>query len=323
MIKLEDVHAARQRVLPYIRRTPLEKSQTLSRMLGTNVYLKYELFQKTGSFKPRGAFNQMLALDPSGRKKGVVAVSGGNFAQGVAYAGQVLGVSTLICMPAYTPQNYIEATKAYGAEVEIAPTIADVFEQAEEHHRRGKSFLHPYDDPAMMAGNGSAGLEILEDLPQATDVFISVGGGGLLGGMMTALKGVKPEIRIWSVETEGAEALGEALRAGKVVQVQITSLAKTLGGPYVAADTLQLAQQHLQEHIIVSDKGAFFAQRTLLERCKVLTELAASCTLAAAEKVRGSFQPDDHVVLLLCGGNVSLDNLIEYRQLLGVNAGKG
>jgi threonine dehydratase len=316
MIILEDVYAARQRVQPYIRRTPLEKSQTLSKMLGTNVYLKYELFQKTGSFKPRGAFNQMLALEPSRREKGVVAVSGGNFAQGVAYAGQILEIPALICMPSYTPQNYLEATKAYGAQVEITESIADAFNQAEEYRLQGKGFLHPYDNPAMMAGNGTAGLEILEDLPQATDVFISVGGGGLLGGMITSLKGIKPKIRIWSVETEGAEALEQALKAGKVVQVQITSRAKTLGGPYVAADTLQLAQQHLQEHILVTDKEAFFAQRTLLERCKVLTELAASCTLAAAEKVKGSFHPDDHIVLLLCGGNVSLDNLIEYRQQL-------
>ena len=317
MITLEDVHAARQRVLPYIRRTPLEKNQTLSRMLGTNVYLKYELFQKTGSFKPRGAFNQMLQLSPSQREKGIVAVSGGNFAQGVAYAGKVLGVQTLICMPSYTPQNYLEATRSYGAEIEIGQTISDVFAQAEEHRRRGKSFLHPYDDPAMMAGNGTAGLELLEDLPEATDVFISVGGGGLLGGMITALKGVKPEIRIWSVETEGSDTLGQALKAGKVVHIQPTSLAKTLGGPYVAADTLEMAQKHLQKHTLVSDKEAFIAQRTILERCKVLTELAASCTLAAAEKARQAFKPGDHVVLLLCGGNISLDNLVEYRQLFG------
>ncbi len=317
MITIDDVHAARQRVLLYIRRTPLEKNQTLSRMLGTNVYLKYELFQKTGSFKPRGAFNQMLQLSPSQREKGIVAVSGGNFAQGVAYAGQVLDVRTLICMPAYTPQNYLEATRAYGAEVEIVPTIADAFSKTEEYQRQGKSFLHPYDDPAMMAGNGTAGLELLEDLPEATDVFISVGGGGLLGGMITALKGIKPEIRIWSVETEGADTLGQALKAGKVVHIQPTSLAKTLGGPYVAADTLEMAQKHIQEHILVSDKEAFLAQRTLLERCKVLTELAASCTLAAAEKAREALHVGDHVVLLLCGGNVSLDNLIDYRQQLG------
>jgi threonine dehydratase len=314
MITLDDVYAARERVLPYIRRTPLEKSQTLSNMLGTNVYLKYELFQKTGSFKPRGAFNQMFQLSSSQLEKGVVAVSGGNFAQGVAYAGQVLGVRTLICMPSYTPQNYLDATKAYGAEVEITQTIADAFSRTEEYQRQGKGVLHPYDNPAMMAGNGTAGLELLEDLPEATDVFISVGGGGLLGGMITALKGIKPEVRIWSVETEGSDTLGQALQAGKVVHIQPTSLAKTLGGPYVASDTLELAQKHLQEHILVSDKEAFLAQRTILERCKVLTELAASCTLAAAEKVKDAFQPGDHVVLLLCGGNVSLENLIEYRQ---------
>jgi threonine dehydratase len=317
MITLEDVRAARERVQPYIHRTPTERNETLSSSLGTNVYLKYELFQKTGSFKPRGAFNQMLQLSPSQREKGIVAVSGGNFAQGVAYAGQVLGVRTLICMPAYTPQNYLDATKSYGAEIEITPSITDAFNSAEDYRRQGKSFLHPYDDPAMMAGNGTAGLELLEDFPGATDVFISVGGGGLLGGMITALKGVKPEIRIWSVETEGADTLDLALKAGKVVHIQPTSLAKTLGGPYVAEDTLLLAQKHLQEHVLISDREAFIAQRTLLERAKVLTELAASCTLAAAEKVKAAFQPGDHIVLLLCGGNVSLDNLIEYRQQLG------
>jgi threonine dehydratase len=317
MITLEDVRAARSRVQPYIRRTPMEKNDTLSSMLGTQVYLKYELFQKTGSFKPRGAFNQMLQLSPSQREKGVVAVSGGNFAQGVAYAGKVLGVRTLICMPAYTPQNYLDATKSYGAEIEIGATIADVFTQAEEHRRQGKSFLHPYDDPIMMAGNGTAGLEILEDLPEATDVFISVGGGGLLSGMITALKGIKPEIRVWSVETEGADTLDQALKAGEVVHIQPTSLAKTLGGSYVAEDALLLAQKHLQEHVLVSDREAIITQGTLLERGKVLTELAASCTLAAAEKVKAAFQPGDHIVLLLCGGNVSLDNLIEYRQQLG------
>jgi threonine dehydratase len=252
MITLEDVHAARGRVQPYIRRTPTERNETLSRSLGTNVYLKYELFQKTGSFKPRGAFNQMLQLSPSQREKGVVAVSGGNFAQGVAYAGKVLGVRTLICMPAYTPQNYLDATKSYGAEIEIGATIADVFTQAEEHQRQGKSFLHPYDDPIMMAGNGTAGLEMLEDLPEATDVFISVGGGGLLGGMITALKGIKPEIRIWSVETEGADTLDLALKAGKVVHIQPTSLAKTLGGSYVAEDALlSWPRNTLQEHVLV------------------------------------------------------------------------
>ncbi len=314
MIELGDIQEARQRIAPYVRRTPLERNTTLSQRLGTNVYLKMELFQKTGSFKPRGAFNQMLQLNPEQRRKGVVAVSGGNFAQGVAYAGKVLGIQTLICMPEYTPQNYLDATRSYGAEIELAPTITETFERAKAHQQQGRCFLHPYDDPHMMAGNGTIGLELLEDLPEMTDVFISVGGGGLIAGNIVAIKALKPEARIWAVETEGADTLGQALQAGKVVRIQPTSLAKTLGGPYVAEDTLTLAQKHLEQYILVSDREAYQAQVTLLERAKLVTELAASCTLAAAARVKDIFEKTDQVVLLLCGGNTSLDNLVEYHQ---------
>lgn len=312
MITLRDIQEARRQIEPYVKRTRLERNHTLSQKLGTNIYLKMELFQKTGSFKPRGAFNQILQLNPEQRQNGVVAVSGGNFAQGVAYAGQVLGIQTLICMPAYTPKNYIEATKAYGAEVELAGTIAETFELAKSYQQQGRGFLHPYDNPFMMAGNGTIGLELLEDLPEMTDVFISVGGGGLIAGNIVAIKALKPEVRIWAVETEGADTLGQALRAGKVVQIQPTSLAKTLGGPHVAQDALTLAQRYLQQHILVSDREAFQSQVFLLERAKLVTELAASCTLAAAGRVKDTFRETDHVVLLLCGGNTSLDNLVEY-----------
>jgi threonine dehydratase len=313
MFSFQDVQDARRRTASYIRRTPLYRSQTLSQQLGTNVYIKYELFQKTGSFKPRGAFNQILQLRQAQRDNGVVAVSGGNFAQAVAYAGQVLGIQTLIIMPAYTPNNYIEATKSYGAQVELAPGLPEAFEMAHTYRQQGMAALHPYDHPAMLAGNGSLGLEILEDLPEMTDVFISIGGGGLIAGMMVAIKSVKPQVHIWGVETEGADTMGQALRAGKVVQIKPTSLAKTLGAPYVAEDALILAQKYLEGHILVSDREAILAEIFLLERLKVLTELAASCTLAAARSLEGSFTEKDHVVLLLCGGNTSLDSLVDFR----------
>jgi len=316
MITLQDILEARGLVSPYVRRTTLERQDSLSRRLGTNVYLKLELFQKTGSFKPRGAFNQVLHLTPEQRGRGVVAVSGGNFAQGAAYAGRVLGVRTLVCMPAYTPKNYIAATQSYGAEVELAPTFPEVFTMAQAYQDEGMSLLHPYDNRYQMAGNGVIGLELLDDLPEMTDVFISIGGGGLIAGIMAAIKSLKPQVRIWGVETEGSETLGEALRLGKVVQIHPTSLAKTLGGPYIAEDTLLLAQQHLEGYVLVSDREAFDALLYLMERAKVITELAASCTLAAAERVKDSFSPDDHVVLLLCGGNTSLENLMEYHRLL-------
>lgn len=318
MITVQDVQDARRRIEPYVRRTPLERNDTLSKKLGSNIYLKLELFQKTGSFKPRGAFNQILQLSQQERDKGAVAISGGNFAQGVAYAGQVLGMRTIICMPDYTPRNYIQATQAYGAEVLLSPTFAETIELAQSYQRRGFSFLHAWDNPNQMAGNGTLGLELLEDLPELTDLIISIGGGGLIAGIIVAIKALKPGVRIWGVETEGADTMGQALKAGKVVQIQPTSLAKTLSAPYVAEDALLLTQKHLEKYILVTDGEAFDAQLFLLERAKVITELAASCTLAAAEQISGAFEKNNHVILLLCGGNASLDNLMEYhRQLRG------
>lgn len=319
MISLQDVQDARRRIEPYVRKTPLERNSTLSQRLGANVYLKLEIFQKTGSFKPRGAFNQILQLSREQREKGVVAVSGGNFAQGVAYAGQVLGVHTLICMPGYTPKNYIEATKSYGADVELAPTYPEAQELAQSYQRQGLTFLHPYDNPNQMAGNGTIGLELLEDLPELTDVIISIGGGGLIAGIMVAIKAIKPDVRIWGVETEGSDTMGQALKAGKVVQITPMSLAKTLGAPAVSKDALRLAQKYLERHILVSDKEAYEAELFLLGHAKVITELAASCTLAAADRLNGTFGKKDHVVLLLCGGNASLDNLMDYHHQLGFN----
>ena len=319
MITLQDVQEARRRIEPYVRRTPLERNSSLSQRLGTNVYLKLEIFQKTGSFKPRGAFNQVLQLTQGQRDKGVVAVSGGNFAQGVAYAGQVLGVHTLICMPGYTPRNYIEATQAYGADVKLSPTYLEAQALAQSYQRQWLTFLHPYDNPNQMAGNGTIGLELLEDLPGLTDVIISIGGGGLIAGIIIAIKAIKPEVRIWGVETEGSDTMGQALKAGKVVQITPTSLAKTLGAPVIAQDALLLAQKYLERHILVSDKDAFEAGLFLMERAKVITELAASCTLAPADRLNGGFSKRDQVVLLLCGGNASLDNLMDYHQQLGFN----
>jgi threonine dehydratase len=317
MITVDDVRRAQARIAPYIRRTQTVSSATLSERLGTNVYLKLELFQKTGSFKPRGAFNKMLKHLEAAKAHGVVAVSGGNFAQGVAYAGHVLGVRTRILMPDYTPKNYLDATKSYGAEIELFPDIKSAFEAAEAYKGQGWQSFHPFDDPEVMEGYGTIGLELVEDIRRLTDVIVSVGGGGLMSGTTVAIKGLRPEVRVWSVETEGADALGQALQAGQVVHIQPTSLAKTLGAPYVAADALTVVQQHIAQHIVVSDREAYEAERFLLERAKVLTELAASCTLAAADRIRDKLTADGHLALILCGGNVSLDSLAEYSRLFG------
>jgi len=317
MISVDDVRNAGIQIRPYVKRTELERNTTLSHELHTNVYLKLELFQRTGSFKPRGAFNQILQLTPEERKNGVVGVSGGNFAQGMALAGRELDTQAIVCMPEYTPRNYIEATRSYGAKVELSPTVSEAFSRAEQMKKKGWNLLHPFDNPFQMAGAGTIGLEILEDLPSLTDIIISIGGGGLIAGITVAIKSLKPEINIWGVETEGSDTMGQALSAGKVVHITPKSLAKTLGSPYVAKDALILMQEHLKQHVLVSDKEAFEAGEFLLERAKLNTELAASCTLAAARRIKDSFGENDHIVLLICGGNNSLDNWVEYRRLFG------
>ena len=316
-IDVSDVRTARSRITPYVRRTPLERSTTLSRMLGTNVYLKYELFQNTGSFKPRGAFNTMLSLSDEQRSAGVVGVSGGNFAQGMAYAGQTLGVDTLVLMPETTPTNYVDATRGYGAAVEFEPTIDTLFAAAEERSKAGRTLMHPFDHPAMMAGNGTIGLEIVEDVPDVTDVFVSVGGGGLLSGVLTAVKGTAPQARVWAVETEGADVLARSLQAGEQIRMTPTSRAKTLGSPYAAQTAIDLADQLAAPPIVVSDEAAFRAMVTIIERTKVVPELAASCTLAAAETLADRFGSEDRVVLLMCGGNVSVADIAEMRAAFG------
>ena len=315
MITLNDVKAAAEKVSSYVRRTPLWKSETLSKRLGTNVYLKMELFQKTGSFKPRGAFNQMLAREKDVLDKGAVAISGGNFAQGVAYASRVLGVDIIVCMAEDTPKNYVDATRGYSATIDFSRDIQDAFNRYNELAEQGRTALHPFDNHYQMSGAGNVALEIFEDLPEITDLVISIGGGGLISGNTVAIKGLKPQVRVWGVETEGAATMKSAMDAGKVVNIKPTSMSRTLGAPFVAQDALTIAQEHLEGLLIVSDKQAIDAQQLILERTKVLPELAASCTLAAAEKIKDRFGPDDHLVLLMCGGNESVASLLNYSKM--------
>lgn len=311
-MNINDIHDAAARISSHVKRTPLTRSETLSERLGTNVYVKYELFQKTGSFKARGAFNKMLSMSDESRAKGVVAVSGGNHAQAVAYAARKLDVDALLVMPRSTPQNYVDATRGYGATLELAETIADAFETAAEYKAAGRTFLHPFDDEVIMAGQGTVGLEIMDDAPDVTDVVVSIGGGGLAGGVATAVKSIKPGARVWGVETVGADAMSQALLAGKPVETAVTSIAKTLGAPYVTDLTLGLVQKYFESVTVVTDQEAVDSLVLIAERLKVLTEPAASCTLAAAEKLRDKFTSESHVVLIFCGGNVSLTDVCAF-----------
>jgi threonine dehydratase len=317
MLDLAAIEAARERIASYVRRTPLEHNDTLSQELGCEVWLKLELFQKTGSFKPRGAFAQLLEALPEARERGVVAMSGGNFAQGAAYAARELGVRCRVLMPQATPANYLEATRGYGAEVELVPDMPAMFERFEQIRDNGHVALHPFAPPSMMAGNGTLGLEIVEDLPDATDVVLSIGGGGLFGGVATALVGRRPSVRVWGVETEGADVMARSLAAGGPVTITPTSLAHTLGAPTTSDLALDVVRRLAQEVVVVSDAEAYAGTRWLLERAKVAAELAAGCTVAAARRLRreGRIGEDARLVLVICGGNVDVSTLCEYREL--------
>ena len=307
------VKQAQERIKDYVKKTPLEHSDTLSHYLGTNVFVKFELFQKTGSFKVRGAFNKLLSLSDEERKRGVVAISGGNHAQAVAYASSMLGVDAVVLMPESTPKNYLEATKSYGATVDLQPNIRDAFARIKFYEDAGRVFIHPFNDPLVMAGQGTLGLEVIEELPATTDVFISIGGGGFCGGVSTAIKETNQSVRIYGVETKGADCMSLAMEAGHPVELPaITSVAKTLGAPSVSTETLSLAEQNLEEVIVVSDDEAIQSLRFILERLKILTEPAASCTLAAAKRLKNKFDSNNNVVLIFCGGNISVDDLCRY-----------
>jgi threonine dehydratase len=318
MLTLEMICRAQLRLRGLVHRTPLIHSSTLSHHLGACVYLKLECLQKTGSFKPRGAFNKMLSLSEAERRRGVVAVSGGNHAQGVAYAARQLGVAATLTMPASTPRNYVDATRGYGAEVVLTPDIRSAFAECLRLQEQGRVMVHPFDDPLVAAGQGTVGLEVLEDVPGVTRIYASIGGGGFITGIASAVKAIKPDVRIVGIETHGADAMAQALAAGRLVELPaITSIARTLGAPKVSEFTLSHVQRLVDEVKVVSDADTVAALFLILERTKYLTEPASACCLAAAEQQREQFKPDDQVVLVMCGGNVSVDDLAAFRSLRG------
>jgi len=318
VLSLRLICQAQRRLRGLVHRTPLVHSKFLSERLGTQVYLKVEALQKTGSFKPRGAFNKMLSLSEEERSRGIVAVSGGNHAQGAAYAARHLGTSAVIVMPACTPANYLDATRGYGAEVVLVPDIRTAFMQVEHYKSQGRVEVPPFDDPLVAAGQGTIGLEILEDLPGVTHVFVSIGGGGLITGIASALKAIKPDVRVFGVETEGADAMSKSLAANRLVELPgITSIARTLGAPKVSDFTLSNVRELVEEVVVVDDAATFAALVQILERTKYLVEAASSCCLVATERRRDQFRPPDQVVLLMCGGNVSLADLCSFRQRFG------
>ena len=312
MLDAEEVHAARDRVAETARHTPLEYSHTFSEMTGADVRLKLETFQRTGAFKIRGATNRIATLSEAEREAGIVTASAGNHAQGVALAASRLGVDSLVVMPENAPVSKVKATRSYGARVELHGVDYDAAaERAREiEAAEGRYYLHAFDDEMVMAGQGTLGLEVVEDCPGVGTVVVPVGGGGLISGVATAVKDHNPGIRVVGVQAEGAASLPESLERGERVTLDsVDTIADGIATRNVGEKTFEVIRERVDEVVTVGEDDIAVALTTLLERGKTLVEGAGAVPLAALLAGAFDYAGDETVVPLLCGGNIDMNTL--------------
>ncbi|MFQ6147585.1 pyridoxal-phosphate dependent enzyme [Streptomyces seoulensis] len=315
MIGISEIEAAAGRIAGHVVRTPTAPSPGLSALLGVPVTVKLELLQRTGSFKARGATAKLLSLDAAQRAAGVVAVSGGNHGIALAVMAAALDVKATVVMPASAPARSVEIAGATGASVRLTDGMAEAFATAERLREEGLTLVHPFDDPVVIAGQGTVGLELARDAGELTDVLVSVGGGGLVAGVAAALR---PEVRVWGVETAGAEAMSRALAAGGPVPVDLSSVVTTLSAPSVSRLTYDHVAALVEEVLVVSDREAVRGCLELAEHAKVWTEPAAGCLLPAARRVRDRVGPDARIGLVVCGGNATVADMLDWAERFGV-----
>jgi len=312
MLSFEDVLAARERVAETTRQTPLEYSHTFSAMTGADVHLKLELFQRTGSFKLRGATNRIATLSKTQRENGVVTASAGNHAQGVALAATRIGVDSTIVMPKNAPIAKVKATRSYGGEVVLhGKDYDEAAQRAHEIEREeGRTYVHAFDDDYVMAGQGTIGLEIYDDLPEVETVVVPIGGGGLIGGVATALKGHDEDIRVVGVQAEGASSVAESLEKGQRIERNgVETIADGIATRTVGERTFEVIRERVDEVVTVTDSEIAVALTTLLERSKTLAEGAGAVALAAVTEETFEYGNDETIVPALCGGNIDLNTL--------------
>ena len=314
MIQPGDFTSAQRTIAGRVHRTPLISSTTLGKQNKVHLHFKAETFQKTGSFKPRGSINKLYHLAEEDTKRGVITISSGNHAQGFAYAASTCGISARVVMPHTTPPNKISAAKGYGAQVIL--TDGDLLETAlaiqEEHNL---TMVHPFDDPHIVSGHGTIGLEILEDLPNVDAVFVPVGGGGLISGVATAIKLHKPNVKIVGVEPIGASAMWKSVQQGAVVHLnRMDTIAEGLAAPFVGELNLALVQKYVDELVLVSDDEMVEALFLILESCKILTEPAGAAGFAALLFNKAKIPMGSEVVCILSGGNIDRMRLRNFVQ---------
>lgn len=313
MIDLSSIREARENIRSILHFTPVFSSRYLSERSGAEVWLKAELFQKTGSFKPRGAINRLKRLSPEEKARGIVSVSAGNHAQAVAYAAAMEGIPCVVVMPSSAPQMKLTATRNYGAEVVLHDDMRTIFDRTEEvRQARQATFVHPFDDADVISGQGTVGLEVCEQIPGADIVVAGIGGGALLAGIAVACKSMNPRVQVIGVEPEGAAGMTLALREGKPVRLQqISTIADGLAAPYAGTAALELVRRYVDDVVLVNDDQILDACRILLERAKLMVEPAGAACAAAllSNKIHAAGKK---VALVLSGGNLDLTRLKSY-----------
>ena len=310
-VDLADIHRAADVIGPHIHRTPMESASFLGNHVGVDLHLKLEMFQKTGSFKPRGVLNRMASLSDAERNRGVVSLSAGNHAQALAYAASMAGVPSTIVMPANAVQAKVDATRGYGGEVVL--TGGDLLNTALDIQRqRDLVLIHPFDDLRTIAGTGTLGLEVLEDLGEPAVVICGIGGGGLISGVAAALKLSNPAIRVIGVEPIGAPGMTLALNAGAPVHLDsLDTIADGLAAPFVGHHNLAHVKAFVDDVITVSDSAIVEAMGLIMDRAKVVVEPAGAASYAALLSGQVDVDSGAAVVCVLSGGNVDRSRLAE------------
>ena len=322
LVSLDEIRAAADTVGPHVHRTPLLSSATAGRFIESatgvplgdgRLFLKAEHLQKTGSFKARGMVNRIAALDPGQRARGAITLSAGNAGQAYAWAGREAGVPVTVVMPATANPTKVAACRGYGAEVVLEGEHVGEAILALERVRdeRGLTYVHPFNDSAVIAGHGTAGLELLDDLPEVDVVVVGIGGGGLISGVATALKERRPAIRVYGVEPRNAAAMTVAFEAGTPVTIEPRTVADGLAAPFAGDLTLAICQRYLDGIVLLDDAEILSGVRFALERTKQALEPAGAAALAALLHGRIPLRSGERVAVVASGGNLDIGRIDE------------
>ena len=332
LVSIAEIEAARERIAGRVHRTPTLSSMTAARWvtaagggrLGDDrLHLKAEHLQKTGSFKPRGMTNRIATLTDTAKARGVITLSAGNAGQAYAWAGRTAGVAVTVVMPAGAVRSKVDACLGYGARVVLhGAHVGETFAEMERiRDSEGLEFVHPFDDPEVIAGHGSIGLELLEDVPELDVVVVGVGGGGLIGGVAAALKERRPGVRVYGVEPERSNAVSIALERNEIVRIEPQSVADGLGAPFAGAWTLAMARHYVDDIVLLDDPTILAGMRFALERLKQVVEPAGAAALAAVLAGQIPIRDGERVAVVLSGGNVELTRLGELLNAAGTLPG--